>query len=317
MVTTEQLDNTLAYPFYKTKKGEIPFWDHPFLKGSKVLPKHYHPFTTIEGVLSLYRRRKFDDTDITILKVLGDSICSNEDQLRRYMASLMSRSEVSKRLNKFREVGLVDRWKIRIRDDEEENYKPPAPFTLGIAGFKLLKHYYSDQFFMDPNRWDKLGVGGIQRYVSMNEIRCQLVESRAVKQWKWNAVIAGNPRIAFPLGAAEIKTPKGHINFLIDRAQMSQNFIGYFKDKLAMWKLVYEKYSNLPLSEFPNNYSIVVIYTSTLSIAQKIHHELLLDTYPFPIWCCVEEDLWEDGLSKSFYIPEKENLRRVQLDFGG
>jgi hypothetical protein len=306
--------DNLEYPLFTTKRGEVPLWDHPFLKGSKVLPKKYYPYTTQEGVIDLYKRGRIDDTDIILLKVLGDSICSNEDQLRRYMQSVMSPSQTSKRLDKFRTSGLVDRWKVRIRGQEEE-VRPPAPFTLGIAGFKLLKHYYNEDFFMNPNRWDDYGVGGIKRFVAMNELRCHMAELKAVNKWKWNAVIANNQKLKFPLGAAEIRTPQGNVNFLIDRAQMNQNFIGYFKDKLQNWKYIYQRYGTIPVSEFPDNPAFVVIYTSTLTVAEYIHKELLLDSFPFNVWVCVEEDMLLDGFNTAFYRPNKEKLKRIRLEF--
>lgn len=304
----------LDYPLFKTKNGEVPFWDNPFLKGNKVLPNKYYPYTTLEGVIDLYNRGRIDETDFTILKVLGDAICVNEDQLRRYMEKITSRSDTSKRLDRFRTNGLVERWRIRIRGDEDAT-KPPAPFTLGVAGYKLLKHFYNEDYFMDPNRWDSLGIGGIKRYVAMNELRCIMSENRIVNKWKWNAIIANNPKLKFPMGAAELRTPQGDINLLIDRAQMNQNFIGYFRDKLECWKRVYKKYNTIPVSEFPENMSIVVIYTSTLSIAEYIHKELMLDTFPFHIWVCVEEDLLQQGFNTAFYIPNKEKLKRIKLEF--
>jgi hypothetical protein len=309
------INDGLDYPYFYTKKGEVPFWDHPFLKGSKVLPQKYYPYTTVEGALDLFRRGRVDDTDFTLLKVLGDAICANEDQIRRYMESVMTRSETSKRLERFRSTGLVERWKVRVRG-QEETYKPPAPFTLGVAGYKLLKHFYSEDYFMDPNRWDKQGIGGMKRFVAMNELRCLMIEQKIVSKWKWNAVIADNTKLKFPLAAAEVKTPQGKVNFLIDRAQMNQNFIGYFRDKLTTWKRVYEKFGTIPVSEFPQNkMTFVVLYTSTLTVAEYIHKELMLDTYPFPIWLCVEEDMLQDCLNKSFYVTNKENLKRIQVDF--
>ncbi|MFT9495744.1 MULTISPECIES: hypothetical protein [Bacillota] len=310
----QALADGLDYPLFTTKEGDVPFWDHPFLKGNKVLPTKYYPHTTQEAVIELYRRGRIDDTDFILLKVLGDAICANEDQLRRYMERKMSRSETSKRLDKFRSIGLVDRWKVRIRG-EEESVKPPAPFTLGVGGYKLMKHFYNEDFFMDPNRWDNYGIGGIKRYVAMNELRCMMTEKKIVNRWKWNAVVANNPRLKFPMAAAEIKTPQGNINFLIDRAQMNQNFIGYFRDKLENWKKVYEKHGNIPVSEFPENMGFVVIFASTLSVAEYIHKELMLDTFPYHIWVCVEEDLLQYGLDTAFYIPNKEKLKRIKLDF--
>ncbi|PGT82220.1 hypothetical protein [Bacillus sp. AFS040349] len=305
----------LEYPYYYTKEGDIPFWDNPLVNGYKFFPKDYKPYTTVESVLSLYNRRRIDETDFMILKVLGDAICCNEDQLRRYLSSQISSSETSKRLDRFRSTGLVERWKVRVRTEEEEVYAPPAPFVLGIAGFKLMKHFYNGDFFMNPNRWDNLGVGGIQRYVAMNELRCRLIEAKAAVNWKWNALVASNTLAKKPMGVCEVKTPRGNMNFLIERAQMNQNFIGFIKDKLNNWKNIYNKFGTIPVNEFAKNIPVAVIYTSTYSMAEKIHSEIMLDTFPFNVWVCIEEDMVKDGLHTAFYKAEGEHLKRMVLGF--
>lgn len=317
MDTTQihQTEESIEYPLFYTKEGEVPFWDNPLIRGFRVLPKKYKPYTTIEAALNLYLRNRVDDKDMMILKVLGDSICSNEDQLRRYLSSQMSRSETSKKLDKLRSLSMADRWKIRLREDKEELIRPPAPFTLGIAGFKLLKHYYNESFFMNPNHWDEKGIGAIQRYVAMNELRCRLVEANSIRQWEWNAIVNNNPRIKRPLGTAEVKTPKGNLNFIIDRAQMSQNFLGFLKEKLYQWKLVYEKKGYLPVGAFPENPTSIILFTSTLSMAQFLHQELMLDTYPFNVMVCVEEDMLTEGVSTAFYRAKGEELVRMRLSF--
>lgn len=307
-------DENLEANYYTTKKGELPLWDHPFLKGSKVLPKKYYPITNLERAVEHLSRGLIDENDFMILKVLGDAICANENQLRRYLEPKLSHSQTSTRLDRMRRYGFVDRWKVRIRG-QEETVKPPAPYTLGMAGFKLLKHYYNSEFFMDANRWDALGIGGIKRYVSVNELRCTMIEMRILKQWKWNPVIANHHKNHRPLGVGLVETPQGNVNFIMDRVQSTQDFIGYFKDRLYNWKKIYERYGELPISEFPDHPSYVILFASTLSVANQLHKELMLDTYPFPIWVCVEEDLLESGFNTSFYIPTSEKLKRIQIDF--
>lgn len=303
-------------PLFTTKKGVEPFWDHPRLKAIKILPKNYYPYTTQDGVIGLIKNRIIDQDDVTLLKVLGDAICANEDQLRRYLSPKASRSETSKRLDRFRKMGLADRWKVRIRDKEEiDDLKPPAPFTLGVGGFKLLNHYYNGQPFMNPGRWDEYGVGGIKRYVAMNELRCQMTEKKICKTWKWSAIIANDRRIKFPMAAAEIATPQGNLNFLIDRIQMNQNFIGFLQSRLMQWKELYNQHGNIPVSDFPDNMAIVIVYTATLSLANYAHEKLMFDTYPFPIWLCVEEDLLEEGFNTAFYRPDGETLKRMIMEF--
>lgn len=302
-------NDQIIFENFISKEGVIPIWDNPYIKGNLHLPTDYRPATTLESVLNLYKRMRYDEEDIRLLKVIGDAICANEDQLRRYMNSLMSRSEVSKRLTRMRNVGLVYRWKMRTDDDKT---KPPAPFTLGIAGYKFLKHYYNDTFFMSPDRWDDLGPKGIQRYVALNEIRCQLVERKLAKKWVWNPELKNNYYIKNPLAAAHITTDQGNFNFVIDRAQMSQNFVGYLRTKLNQWKEVHNSQGSLLLSDFPEDKPILVLSVSTISLAAYIQEQLILDSYPFHIWLCVDE---ANDFTDAFYKPTEDGLKKIRLTF--
>ncbi|NRD80823.1 hypothetical protein HPT25_26200 [Bacillus sp. BRMEA1] len=308
-----QVSEQLQY--FLSKEGDVPFWDHPSMYGYKKLPKNSFPFINIEQALKAYRQGIFDDLDITILKVVGDAIAANEDQLRRYLSTKTSRSDVSMRLERLRRNAMVDRWHCRLENDENEEFKPPAPFTLGIGGFKLLKHFYNDQPFVNPNTWDNQNAKSIQRYVAVNELRCRLVKSKAIKGWTWNGVVAHNRRYKKPLGVAEIETGKGRVNFMIERAQMSQNFIGYLRDKLHQWKQVFEANESFPIALFPNNVPIFVISCSTISMAEFIHKQLMLDTYPFTVWLAVDELMDTEGTGKSFFAPDSEAIRRIHVSF--
>jgi DNA-binding transcriptional ArsR family regulator len=301
---------------FETKAGEIPFWDNPNLIGHKLLPERYYPVTTLPEAMNLITRRALKKEDIRILRIIGDAFCANEDQVRRYMGLVdgMSRSEVSKRLDRFRERGLVDRWKFRIMGDEEELQKKPAPFTIGVSGHLLLKHFYSDKPFTKPQYWDEKGVLTMQRYIAMNELRCRMAESRNIKNWVWHGIVSHNTSIEKPFGAAEVKTPNGMINFLIERPQQSQDYIGYLRTRLNKWKDVFETRGTIPIYKLSSNVPIVLIYSSTYSIAEHIHRELLVDQYPFTVWFCVEEEM-EKGFTTSFFTPNEADLKRIRLDF--
>ncbi|WP_209124358.1 hypothetical protein [Alkalihalobacillus sp. BA299] len=315
MDNTPVLDELqIDYQYHLTKEGEVPFWDHPHTRGYKVIPQTYHPITTLHGVLALHQRMQIKEEDVMLLKVLGDAVCCSEEQLKRYLSSKLTAAQVTKKLRRFRESALVDRWHVRIIGDEDK-VTPPSPYTIGIGGYKFLKHYYNDQFYMDPERWDRYGIKAIQRYIATNEFRCRMVEAGILRNWKWHAILNKNPHLTRPLGVAEVETPKGNINFIIERTQMSQNYIGFLREKLELWKRIYEKHQLVPIDKFKHNPTVCIFYTSTYSIAQEVQKELMLDTYPFPIWLCVEEDIYTDGLSKAFYRPDKERLKRIKVDF--
>ncbi len=313
----EPLDLELEYPYHYTKEGEVPFWDHPHLKGHKIYPDGYFPIATSNGVLSLFNNQKLKEEDMVILKVIGDAICPNLKQLQRIMALhpqlSLSKSQISSRLKELRRRSLADRWNVRIIGNDE--VKPPSPFTLGVGGYKLLKHLYNSDFFMDPQRWDRYGVQGLIRYVAMNEIFVSLAEAKVLRQWNWHPYLNNNPSLNRPLAAAKVESPKGTINFLFDRPQMSKDYVGYVERNLQLWSRLYEKKQSIPVTDFEEKPTVVVLYTSTYTMAQEIHAKLMLDSYAFPLWICVEEDIHRNGLSQSFYRAKGEELAKLQVSW--
>ncbi|WP_217226221.1 replication-relaxation family protein [Desertibacillus haloalkaliphilus] len=282
------------------------------MNGGKVHPKRYDPITTTEEVIRMMKRRLLSEEDFQILKVLGDAICANENQMKRYMTSQLSYSKVTNRLNRMREKGLVERWLVKSDLHEE---KHPAPFTLGIAGFKILKHYYSHMFFMLPDKWERLGLRTVQRYVAANEIRCQLAEKMILKNWKWNAVMNHNPMLTKLFGVGEVDTPQGVLNFAFERVQTGRDFKRFLTNKFQMWKAVHEQYGNLPINGLEKNPTVVVVFASTLTLAEHVQKTLLLDLLPFHTLVCVEEDIWSRGIANSFYAPKKGGLTPVRMSF--
>ena len=156
----------------------------------------------------------------------------------------------------------------------------------------------------------------IQRYVGMNELRCLLIEQKAISNWQWNVKVSYNNRFKKPLGVAQVRTPKGEMTFMMERPQMSQNFVGFLRDKLNEWKRIYEESNNsFSLTGFDVQRPIVVLFASTVKMAEFIHEQLMVDTFPYRIWFCVEELLEEGPLGEAFYAPEKERLKRMKIPF--
>jgi bifunctional DNA-binding transcriptional regulator/antitoxin component of YhaV-PrlF toxin-antitoxin module len=137
---------------------------------------------------------------------------------------------------------------------------------------------------------DTQNVKMIQRYVAMNELRCLLVEARVVRGWEWNVMIGKSKRFLPPMGVATVQSPKGLLNFLVERPQMSQNFIGYLKTKLEQYRTLYEKQGGFVLNHIESHNSVIVLFTSTLSMAERIHEEVKTHLFPFTIWFAVDDD---------------------------
>ncbi|WP_214483764.1 replication-relaxation family protein [Bacillus sp. SM2101] len=317
-LNTQELDNQ----YWTDSNGQVLIWDDPSMVGGIRHPKKYKPLTTVSSVLNKYQYGILKPEDVVILKVLGDVICANENQMRRYLElNGYSRSMVSDRLKRFRELGLVDRWFVSSQI-HSENRKPPAPFTIGIGGFNLLKHHFNESYFVYPEKWFTWGVKVVQRYVAMNEVRLQLAENRYMSNWTWNAVLAGNPKYTRPHGVAELKTAKqGNINLIIERAQQTKDFISFFKEKIDKYTYLNERYGSFQVhvktregTHVNTNKSILVLYCSTRSIAIAVLKEIQTDNVPFPILFLIEEDMKSElGINKAFFVPKLEKLRRFDL----
>lgn len=307
-----QLD-PMEYPYWLDKTGQLSVWDDPSIVGGIAIPNPYQPLTHLGSVLNKFNNGFFEELDVVLLKLIGDAIAVNEDQLKRYLESKMTRTQVSKRLKRLRQFGFVDRWQIESSHFEAE--KPPAPFTLGLSGFIFLKHLYYSQFFMEPQRWQRLGLSNVQRYVAVNEIRTQLFENRRLRNWAWNGVILNNPYLYQPFGVAEIEAPNGNLNLVVERVQQSKDYIGYLQTRFEKWEQVYAEYKRLPIRGFNDNPTVIVINVSSKSLAEHIHKEIILEQKQIPIWFCIDEDLNDDRIGHSFYAPTSNGLKRIEMDF--
>jgi hypothetical protein len=317
-------------PIFYTIDGNVPFWDSPFVQGYKKLPnpKEYKPKLTYDAVQKLYGMGKYEPSTSQILKVLGDALCCTEDQLRRYMSPFFSRSQVSKWVNLFRKDGVMDRWKLE--DHEYPNKLPiSGPLTIGTGGYHYLKHYYYMDFLIEPNQWARLEIPTIQKLVCLNEIRCQLFERSAMSGWHWTEFYMRHRffnsqnkhlrkylslRGEAPACNVEIKAPDGRMEWVVLRTMMRYPFISYLRDRLFKYREYYEEHQRLPFTA-DGTKPFLVLSLSTRSMAEAVHQELLLDTFPFPIWCLVDEYIWNMGIETAILVPDGPALKRARLSF--
>lgn len=307
----------LSYPYFRRQDGSISIWDDPSINGGIALIDGYTPLTNLGAVLGKARSYNYmDEADIVLLKLVGDCIAINEDQLKRLMQSRMTRSQVSVRLKKFRRHGFVERWDISSSESEG---KPPAPFTLGLAGYIFLKHYYNKQFFMEPTRWQTLGLTAIQRYVAINEIRCKVYGTNGLRGFKWQGAILNNPQLIKSFAVMEVATIKGSFNFVLERVQQSKDYLNYLSERLMRWEQVYQQYKYLPIHEMGKHKTMFVISVSCWDLAMDIAKNLNLESYNLPCLFCIEEYIETEGLSKSFYLKQvvdaKPKLAKVDMPF--
>lgn len=320
MNSLEVMDS--AIQLFPREDGTISIWDHPNFKSSLVLPDQYTPLTRVEQGLEKLQKNgqsKTLEERLMVLKVVGDAICANENQLRRYLSAKLSYSKTSEYLKELRKHGFVERHKSRlafIDEDDETSVKPPAPYTLGIAGYKVMNHLYSGQAFAHPDTWQQNSLG-VQRYTAMNEVRCLSIESKNVKGWKWFPYIGGKTKYKRPLAVAKVNTPKGELQMIFDRAQMSQDFISYFRERLEVFRYLHDRDKCIVIDEHKRiDFQIYILSCSTVSMANYIQEQLRLHTYPFDVMILVDE--WmetEYGLGTALASVSKEGIKRQSVGF--
>lgn len=312
-----QEDMSAAIQWFAREDGTVDIWDHPNFKSNIVLPDNYRPITRVEEGLELIQQGHLSQDAMTVLKIVGDAICANEDQLRRYLLKKFTFARTSQLLTFLRKHGFVERHKCRlafIEEDGEEFIRPPGPHTIGIAGYKILNHYYSEQSLVTPDYWQQ-NSKAVQRYVALNELRCLAVESGNIRGWSWHPFVGGNTKYNQPSAVMKVDADGGELQFIIDRAQMSQNFIGYFKMRLEEFRYLHERDKMIVVDGFQRTpKQVILLSVSSLDMATFIQKQLHLHTYPFDIWFVIDE--WFDeleGLGGAFAHVKEKKISRIRV----
>lgn len=333
MTNSEEVEviHTLSYC---REDGSYSLWDHPNFK-SFLLALPQEATLTLRQIDALSEMRRWSvpvqEERLRILKVIGDAVCTNENQLRRYMSMCgYSSTKTSEHVSALRKRGFVQRYRCVIEDYRDEvsgDYKSlhnPAPITLDYGGWFLLNYYYSGQFFVDPGYWLQQGSAGIQRYVALNELRCVGVESHAFKNWKWFPTILSNKKMRKPFALIQLGELDDEYDtrsyMLVERAQLSQNFAGFLRTRLEVYRALYEKHGYIPIAGVDKEADIrVVLSVSSASVAQRLQEDIGLHKYPFDVWVVVDE--WFDSgeaelLKTSFGRPSKDfkSIQRLRLN---
>jgi len=317
------------------KDDSYSIWDHPNFKSKKVLPaNNYRPILTLPeaiGEMNRWSQEVFEER-MTLLKVIGDAICANENQIRRYMSPIMSPSKTSAHIKALRLRGFVERHKCELAFVYDENGEPinlknPAPITIGPAGWLILNHYYNGMYLVNPENWysgkDMHGAT-IQRYVAMNEIRCTAAEEKLAKGWVWYPAIGGHSSYKKPFAVMKIgeETDEydGRAFLLFERAQLKQNFIGFFRSRLELYRELMERDGYIQVDGVPKEAELVVVLSvSSERMANYVHEEIGLHRYPFRVWMIVDEwfDTGESSIKAAFAHPsptDKTQLKRFRLN---
>lgn len=298
---------------FRDTSGKIPFWDDPSVTGGIDRPANYQPRTDMMAIVSDFYHGRFLEEDELILTLIRDSVVINENQLRRLLKGKLTSSRISTRIRYMSVFGVTDQWKLRSR--QEDASLPPAPWSVGIAGFLYLKHRYPD-FVFHPARLLELGTKALQRYIALNELRTQMYEYQVLRGWKWHGVIDSNPKLGKPLAIGEIKGPKGNILLVTERLQQSQNYMEHISSRLRNWNTVFVENNNaLPIMDFDRLPAVVLLSVSTISFAQEVASRLHIDGLKLPVWFIIDELLFTKELPQAIVGLKEETLHPIGLNW--
>lgn len=119
------------------------------------------------------------------------------------------------------------------------------------------------------------------------------------------------------MAVGQLETSQGTIQFLLERPQMSQNFVGYLKTKFEEYRFLFERDRHFKLDSFsPADYQIVALYVSSVSMANYIREEVRPFNLPFDVWVFIDEWIDEErGLATAGALMNQDQLKRIQIDF--
>lgn len=322
-----------AIQVFTREDESISIWDNPNFTATLWLPKDYQPLTRYEQALEARNQHTLSDQEICLLGVVGDAICANEAQLRKYMMPIQSASQTSKMLNKLRKGGYVHRYKCYVRfedefedDDSEEaveeakkKEKAPGVFVLGVVGYKLMCHISPrGKSFVNPEKWTN-NPTAIQRYVAMNALRQAGTSHRQLSAWKWHPHIGGNVRFQKPFAVMQSKAINGkdRVQFIMERVQMSQTFLEFLKNRLQQYSYLKERFGLIQVDGLRNTeMQVVVISVSSVSLAEFISRQLEVHLYPIDVLFLVDEWLEDtEELSTAFAQGMEDGIVRVKIPF--
>ncbi|HDR7533730.1 TPA: hypothetical protein ACTZ3H_004517 [Bacillus cereus] len=311
--------NGKAVQYWLNRDQSLSLWDDPSLQGGPILPDKFKPLTDLRSIYDRINSGFINEKDNLILKLIWDSLAITEAQIKNFVESKISRSQVSESLKKLVLYGFVSRWEIKSELFPDQP-KTSAPITLNTAGHLMMWAYHNrnTNYSLKPEQWLKLGVAGVQRFVTMNQIKYEFsIGQQLLKNWCWYPKLKGTGNGYNPIAVGEIKTPIGNQNFIFERVQQGQRYAQHLKSRLKIWE---DQIRNGPnnLLNFENTKSlpgIFILSISNLALAEHVRKELMLDLRKIPIMLVIDECIHNEGFAKSFYVSTQSSIQQASLPF--
>ncbi|MFJ7034002.1 hypothetical protein ACIQUE_24040 [Bacillus cereus] len=312
-------ENGKAVQYWLNRDQSLSLWDDPSLQGGTILPDKFKPLTDLRSIYDKINSGFINEKDNLILKLIWDSLAITEAQIKNFVESKISRSQVSESLKKLVLYGFVSRWEIKSGLFPDQP-KTSAPITLNTAGHLMMWAYHNrnTNYSLKPEQWLKLGVAGVQRFVTMNQIKYEFViGQQLLKNWCWYPKLQGTCTGYNPIAVGEIQIPIGNQNFIFERVQQGQRYAQHLKSRLKIWEDQIQNGPNNVLN-FENTKSlpgIFILSISNLALAEHVRKELMLDLRKIPIMLLIDECIHSEGFAKSFYISTQHGIQQAPLPF--
>lgn len=260
-----------------------------------------------------YVMGQLSDEDLYWLKFIGRFKSVQTLQISRQTAlfpNTLTRKRVEEALEKLYKYDLIWKWGFKRDFIEETLYS----YTLTVNGFRFLEYFFSKQrVYFQPQNYFILPDTAHIRFWETVDIY-QLLHS--LPQFKGYETLLNlginregtNRKLSSPLQVALEMTP-GRVKNLVFFPAVPGDRDSYYKDVLVRWNRFTLEGSDLQknVNGLPGTQNVLVFYTPTFDLAQKLNEELKLPEWNFPILLLVGSVIEKDGIIKAFYLPDHRN----------
>ncbi|WP_298491120.1 hypothetical protein [uncultured Lactobacillus sp.] len=254
------------------------------------------------------------------LKFIGMFKSVQKLQLKRearIFSDVLSEKKLNKKIDSLLLNGLIAKWKYHhpINDSDISVY------TLSGNGYRFLKTFYSDGYF-HPQSFFSLNPRYHLRFWETLDVY-QLLISLPVYH-ESTTLFRGEPNRGKPLLPSPLQVNLDLSNHkpknLIFYPALHNDNEAYYKDAVAKWADYIRTADgnnidlNLPVNDLPVGQNVLSFYTPTLKRAYELNNILHLRQFAFPSLFLVGTQIAREGLTKAFYIPNRENDELRQLN---
>lgn len=212
----------------------------------------------------------------------------------------LSSDDLKKSIKKLLINGLIQRWNYNPKTYEKRVYV----YTLTGHGFRFLKRFYPDYYF-DPQNFLNLNISFHIRFWETVDVFQSLLSLPAYNDS--STLFHGNRLLVPSPLQVNIDLSKHKPKNLVIYPTLQEDGENYYKKIVTKWSQFIEQEGNHPaINSLSSGVVILAFYTPTIKRALELNEKLQLTKFSFASVFIVGEMMVKEGISKSFYLPDRK-----------